>query len=267
MQADLATGRCASSPSCRARGGTKTAKTAYRDGVEGDFRPLCQWAWRRRAAESQQLGRAPRHRAAVSWPTARTGSEFGEGEGHRGRGTTPRRLRRRHRHLANTNPGRSAAVTGLDTGDVKELVDQDGAPWSLRGGGHALDTFLTSGALPLRAAGFRHPGHSGRIPPGLDFNLVQVREKLEALAQLAGCGAAGVAAISEGEEHNHGRARGGAIKTACSRSRRKRRWPTRSGSRRPRARGRRQSATTARRFATTRASRVDGDDIFRTTSC
>jgi glycyl-tRNA synthetase beta chain len=80
-------------------------------------------------------------------------------------------------------------LTGLDTPVIlKTLVDQAAAPWSLSAEARqAVETFLTERLHYLfEQRGFDIRAVRAVIPAGLAVNLVQVREKLEALVQLAG---------------------------------------------------------------------------------
>jgi glycyl-tRNA synthetase beta chain len=80
-------------------------------------------------------------------------------------------------------------LTGVDTPvNLKALVDQAAAPWSLAADARqAVDTFLTERLHYLfEQRRFDIRAVRAVIPAGLDVNLVQVREKLDALVQLAG---------------------------------------------------------------------------------
>jgi glycyl-tRNA synthetase beta chain len=80
-------------------------------------------------------------------------------------------------------------LTGLETPVIlKTLVDRAGTPWQpsseVR---QAIDTFLTERIHYLfEQRGFDIRAVRAVVKPGLDLDLVQVREKLEALVQLAG---------------------------------------------------------------------------------
>jgi glycyl-tRNA synthetase beta chain len=106
-----------------------------------------------------------------------------------------------------------------DPGHLKALVDRAGTPWQpsseVR---QALDTFLTERIHFLfEQRGFDIRAVRAVVKAGLDVDLVQVREKLEALVQLAGSAELqGVAALFKRVKNiTKDVARGGDIPPAC----------------------------------------------------